>query len=96
MQIRAGDDIAPAMAAGHCSYLLILSKHVLLCPVLGAVVIDTGLTSDTLPSNPAKCLSSDGRRAEDASFPKVLTGWLQQEPDLASVACCVRTPGCEL
>lgn len=94
--MRAGDDIAPARGSGPLQLFTYITQHVLLCPVLGAVVIDTGLTTDTLPSNPAKCLSSDGRRAEDASFPKVLTGWLQQEPDLASVACCVRTPGCEL
>lgn len=61
------------VAACHWSYLLILSKHVLRCPVLGAVVIDMGLTSDTAPLQPSECLTSDGRRAEDSSFPNVLT-----------------------
>lgn len=37
------------VAARHWSYLLILPKHVLRCPVFGAVVIDMGLTSDTAP-----------------------------------------------
>lgn len=59
------------MATCHRSYLFISSKHVLCCPDLGAVVIYSGLTSDIIPSKPAKCLNTGSRRTEATSFPSV-------------------------
>lgn len=74
MQIRAGDDIAPA----HGSWPLELFTYIIqTCPSLSCLRSCgdwyRGWLQMLLPSNPAECLNRAGRRADHASFPNVLT-----------------------